>query len=79
MIICFNSILTSYLLISGPIETDMYKITTTQCCFPDVIENFRDLKTENRLVKVEDSIGKLINILKEQNYENGATIDYFDQ
>ena len=63
--------------ISVPTETDMYKMVISQCCYADVIENFRNMKAMNRLVKVQDTIGRLISILKEQNYESGATIGYF--
>ena len=56
----------------------MYKICASQNCFPDISEEFRNLKNEDRLVRVEDSVTRLVSILGEQKYENGASIDYFD-
>ena len=55
----------------------MWTATATQSCFPDVIQTFQQIKATNGLVKVEDTVGKLISFLDKQNYENGAIVDYF--
>lgn len=65
--------------ILGPIETDMYMDVAKNCCNSEMKNNFMEMRNAKKLVKVEDSVAKLILILKEQCYENGRHIDFYEE
>ena len=55
----------------GPCDTDMLKQ------IPSGLFSVEDQSI--RLLTAEESIGKMVKILKEDKYENGCTVDYFDR
>lgn len=67
------------LYILGPIETDMYMDIAKNCCNSEIKNSFMEMRNAKKLVKVEDSVSKLIFILKEQCYQNGRHIDFYDE
>lgn len=56
----------------------MYKEIANKCCYPEVKESFVALMNNKNLVKMEDSVAKLIFILRGQCYQSGDRIDFYD-
>lgn len=42
-------------------------------------ENFITKKQNDKIVKIEDTCQKLVNILAMRNYTSGGRIDYYDK
>ena len=58
----------------GPLETDMAQELRNAADLDKTLQvNFN-----KPLLKVQDSARKLMRLLKENSYESGAHIDYFD-
>ena len=58
----------------GACDTGMYDDITNKVCF----EESKKMLEGMQLLKSPDSIQKLIKIIKDDKFENGAVIDYYD-
>ena len=62
----------------GPCDTDMFQIARNGAGFPPTKASFEDLVRNNMVLPVTKSIGKLVRIIKDDDFKNAAIIDYFD-
>ena len=63
----------------GPLDTDMQKeIRECSTVDEETRKYFISLKEESKLVDPNQSADKLMKIVLDSNYENGAHIDFFD-
>lgn len=49
-----------------------------KCCDTDTKTQMSEMKKQNSLVKMDETVRKIILILKGRNYQSGARIDFFD-
>ena len=63
----------------GPMDTEMYDEIMNKSDSEPVRKMFVEMKEEDKVLKPETSADKLVCILKEDSYESGAHIDYFDK
>ena len=56
----------------GPLKTDMAMVLANRGHLTDFFQN------QDNLLDPEDSAERMIQILENDNYDNGAHIDYFD-
>lgn len=62
----------------GPCDTEMFHSVRNDATFETTKAMFADLFSNNKVLKTEESISKLVRILKEDNFKNAEVIDYFD-
>lgn len=63
----------------GPLDTDMQReIREGPCVDHSIKEKFIKMKEDNLLIDVDLSADKLVSILLQNSFENGAHVDYFD-
>ena len=63
----------------GPMDTGMQRQIREE--MPDDSElkrQFREMFSEGRLVNPKDSARRLVRLLRRDQYENGAHVDYYD-
>ncbi len=58
----------------GPCDTDMLKELPPHVCSGDDLDDH-----QLRLLTAEESISKMVGVLKKDEFENGCTIDFFDR
>lgn len=63
----------------GPVETDMLKTFSQRCGDDDLRASMSKLREERKQLTTEQTVNRLIDILKEQKYKSGAHVDYFDK
>ena len=61
----------------GACDTDMFRSAAEQSYSESYAQNLRQRYAEKTVVTCKDSISKLVTILKEDNFENGAFLDYY--
>jgi len=62
----------------GPIDTDMQVEARTVTADKELKDMFVDMKENNKLLTCEDSVSRLVKLLKQNTYDSGAHIDYYD-
>lgn len=63
----------------GPVETDMQEILRTDLGDAENKKVFIDMKENGTVLTTEQTINRLIEILKLQKYKSGDHVDYFDK
>ncbi|OAD57799.1 Sepiapterin reductase [Eufriesea mexicana] len=63
----------------GPVETDMYLEICTKVGDKEIKAQFNDMLTKKRVLTCEQTVNRLLTILKEQKYKSGAHVDYNDE
>ena len=62
----------------GPMETAMAETLATEVFDEKIRGMFQKMKDEKTYVKVEESVKKLIGLLRNGGFESGSHIDFFD-
>lgn len=62
----------------GPCETDMQTGIREQSFSESVREQFKSLAADKNLLTCRESISKMMKVLREDKFENGGVVDYFD-
>ena len=62
----------------GPLETDMSMDIQQNSGNKSSREFFKELREQNKIIDPDESAGKLMKILIEDNYKSGAHIDFYD-
>lgn len=69
----------SYILnLTGPIDTSMYRQIADDCWAEEARNMSKALLENKTTVKMEDSVQKLADTLKNRSYSSGGRIDYYD-
>uniref|UniRef100_T1HM12 Uncharacterized protein n=1 Tax=Rhodnius prolixus TaxID=13249 RepID=T1HM12_RHOPR len=63
----------------GPVGTDMVDRIIKGIKDEDVKNSFIEMRDSKTLVKVEDTVAKLIDVLGNSKYTSGGRVDYFDR
>ena len=63
----------------GPCETDMQTEIREQSFSESVREHFKGYAVDKKLLTCRESITKMVGILREDKFENGGVVDYYDQ
>lgn len=63
----------------GPIDTSMYRQIADDCWAEEARNMSKALLENKTTVKMEDSVQKLADTLKNRSYSSGGRIDYFDR
>ena len=63
----------------GPLDTDMFELITREAYSEEVRKAFLETRSSGKLLSCEASVRKLVGLLEENNFENAATVDYYDE
>ncbi|XP_046742674.1 sepiapterin reductase-like isoform X2 [Diprion similis] len=63
----------------GPVETDMQEVLRNNLGDADGKKTFNDIKASGSVLTTEQTINRLMEILKLQNYKSGDHVDYYDK
>ncbi|EFN60824.1 Sepiapterin reductase [Camponotus floridanus] len=62
----------------GPVDTDMFQIVCETVKNPETKKRLKHMQETNTVLTTEQTVKRLLKILKEQKYNAGDRIDYFD-
>lgn len=62
----------------GPVSTDMFHSIVNDAHSEEIRKEFQEV-AEKHVLKPEQTVEKLIEVLKKGDFQNGATVDYFDR
>jgi len=62
----------------GPVDTDMFQIVCETVKNPETKKRLKHMQETNTVLTTEQTVNRLLKILKEQKYNAGDRIDYFD-
>ncbi|KMQ90558.1 sepiapterin reductase [Lasius niger] len=62
----------------GPVETDMFHTVYETIANPDTKKKLKRLHETNTILTTEQTVNRLVKILKEHKYNAGDRVDYFD-
>lgn len=62
----------------GPVETDMFHTVYETIANPDTKKKLKRLHETNTVLTTEQTVNRLVKILKEHKYNAGDRVDYFD-
>lgn len=63
----------------GPVETDMFYEACTGFSDKDVKKHFNDMLDKKTYLTCEQTVNKLLSVLKEHKYKPGDHVDYYDE
>jgi hypothetical protein len=53
-------------------------IMSSSTTHPDILQTFESMKSKEQLLSPDASAKKLLHLLKENKFKNGAHVDYFE-
>ncbi|XP_072761740.1 sepiapterin reductase [Anoplolepis gracilipes] len=62
----------------GPVETDMYQTVVTTLADPKTKNDLKRLRETKTALTTEQTVNRLVEVLKEHKYNAGDHVDYFD-
>ncbi|XP_063978569.1 sepiapterin reductase-like [Diachasmimorpha longicaudata] len=62
----------------GPVETEMLTNFVTNVADNDQRKKIADIRTKNEQLTTEETINRLVEVLRDQKYESGGFVDYYD-
>ncbi|KAG7214116.1 hypothetical protein KM043_001474 [Ampulex compressa] len=62
----------------GPVETDMYEEVCQHTADLEVRESFKAMKPRKTILTVQQTINRLLMVLKENKFKSGDRFDYYD-
>lgn len=63
----------------GPVETDMFYQVCNEVSDEEIKTRFNDLLTKKSVLTCEQTVDRLLNVLKSQKYKSGDHVDYYDE
>ncbi|KAK0176095.1 hypothetical protein PV328_000263 [Microctonus aethiopoides] len=63
----------------GPVETNMLKTVAETAVDVELRKYMSDMRQEKKQLTTDQTVNRLVGILKEQKYKSGAHVDYFDE
>lgn len=63
----------------GPVETDMLVIVATKAGDDEVRNSLNDSRIQKKTLTPEQTVNRLVKIIREQKYKSGDHVDYFDE
>lgn len=62
----------------GPVKTDMFHYVVEMIANPDTKNKLKHMHETNTVLTTEQTVNRLVEILKEHKYKAGDRVDYFD-
>lgn len=62
----------------GPVDTDMFQLVVETMANPETKKELKHLHETNAVLTTEQTVNRLVEILKEHKYNAGDHVDYFD-
>ncbi|XP_074097550.1 sepiapterin reductase [Cotesia typhae] len=63
----------------GPVETDMLRTIAETSADDDTRKNMSDTRRERKQLTTDQTVNRLVGVLKDQKYKSGDHVDYFDE
>lgn len=63
----------------GPVETDMFHTVCENLIDSDAKKQFNELRTTKTVLTPEQTVNRLLDILREQKYKSADHVDYYDE
>lgn len=63
----------------GPVETDMFHQVCTEVADKEVNANFNTMLKTKTVLTCEQTVNRLLAVLKEHKYKSGDHIDYYEE
>lgn len=63
----------------GPVDTEMFDTLIKKSSAPDLRAQFGELREQRNILTAEQSVDRLVMVLKDQKYKPGEHVDYYDQ
>lgn len=63
----------------GPVDTDMFKIVCESMADPKMKKMFNEMREKNTVLTTEQTVNRLVQILKEHKYKSADHVDYYDK
>ncbi|KAF7987499.1 hypothetical protein HCN44_003261 [Aphidius gifuensis] len=63
----------------GPVETEMLVTVATKAGDDEVRNTINDTRIQKKSLTPEQTVNRLVNILRDQKYKSGDHVDYFDE
>ncbi|XP_015123534.1 sepiapterin reductase [Diachasma alloeum] len=62
----------------GPVETDMLRAIAETAGDQETRKMMSDMRAGNKQLTTEQTVNRLVGVLRDQKYKSGAHVDYFD-
>ncbi|XP_015123533.1 sepiapterin reductase [Diachasma alloeum] len=62
----------------GPVDTAMLKTFCTTAAYADQRKRTTDIIANNQILTTEQTVNRLVEVLRDQKYNSGAFVDYYD-
>lgn len=63
----------------GPVETDMLRTIAETSADDDTRKSMSDTRRERKQLTTDQTVNRLVGVLKDQKYKSGDHVDYFDE
>lgn len=63
----------------GPVDTDMFHTVCEDIADKDVKKQFNDMLTKKTVLTAEQTVNRLLTVLREHKYNSGDHVDYYDE
>ncbi|KYN05691.1 Sepiapterin reductase, partial [Cyphomyrmex costatus] len=63
----------------GPVDTDMFTVACEKLADPTVKMMFNEMRKKKTVLTAEQTVNRLVQILKEEKYNSGDHVDYYDK
>lgn len=63
----------------GPVDTDMFNYACETVVDPTAKKIFNELREKKTVLKPEQTVNRLVQILKEHKYKSADHVDYYDK
>lgn len=63
----------------GPVETDMFHTVCENMVDPEAKKKFNELRTMKTVLTPEQTVNRLVQILRECKYKSADHVDYYDE
>lgn len=63
----------------GPVETEMLVTVATKAGDDEVRNSINDTRIQKKTLTPEQTVNRLVTIIRDQKYKSGDHVDYFDE
>lgn len=63
----------------GPVDTDMFRMICETIADPEAKKMFNEMQEKKTVLTTEQTINRLVEVLKERKYNSADHVDYYDK
>lgn len=63
----------------GPVDTDMFRMYCETIVDPQAKKTYNEMREKKTVLTTEQTINRLVQILKERKYNSADHVDYYDK